>query len=94
MAPVIIVDLDYVAALKGDVDTTCSTLRGDDGYEARTTTCGEADEALDDFMGKWDERRGELADSLDAVATMLQSIYEGFSGTEQELIDGLDGGGQ
>ncbi|MDQ3176848.1 MAG: hypothetical protein M3Q72_04770 [Actinomycetota bacterium] len=93
MAPVIIVDLDFVATLRDDTNTTCETLRGDNGYSARTSTCGEVDDKLGDFMGKWDERRGELADTLDAVSQMATAIYDGFSGTQDELIAGLNGEG-
>jgi hypothetical protein len=45
-------------------------------------------------MGKWDERRGELADSLDAVSQMLTAIFDGFDGTQNELIAGLNGDGE
>lgn len=89
MADVIIVDLEYVSALQSDVDTTRETLRGEGGSGARLTTCGAANGALDDFMGKWDERRGELADTLDAVSQMLGSIHESFARTQDELIAGL-----
>jgi len=94
VAPVIIVDLDFVATLRDDTNTTCTSLRGEDGYSARTSTCGEVDGQLDDFMGKWDERRGELADSLDAVSQMLTAIFDGFDGTQNELIAGLNGEGE
>lgn len=93
MAELIIVDLEVVSTLRTDVDTTRSTLREENGSEARTITCGDVDGALEDFMGDWDERRGELADSLDAVSQLLTAIYDSFSGAQDELIDSLDGGG-
>lgn len=94
MADLIIVDLDLVSTLRTDVDTTRTTLRGESGNSARTTTCGDVDGALEDFMGDWDERRGELADSLDAVSQLLGAIFDSFSGAQDELIDSLDGGGE
>ena len=42
-------------------------------------------------MGKWDERRGELADSLDAVSSALGAISDSFSDTEDELVSQLEG---
>ena len=38
MAPVIIVDLEFVATLRDDTNTTCTSLRGEDGYSARTSS--------------------------------------------------------
>ena len=42
-------------------------------------------------MGKWDERRGELADSLDAVSGALGAISDSFTDTENELVGQLEG---
>ena len=71
MAGRIVVDIAYVDQLKSSVDTTTT------GSAARAATppgcpsAGRLNDALEDFMGKWDERRGELADSLDAVSSAL-----------------------
>ena len=93
MAGRIVVDVAYVEGLRSNVDTTTSGLRGQGGEHAGVPSASRVDEALGDFMGKWDERRGELADSLDAVASALGAIADSFTRTEAELVGQLDGGG-
>ena len=92
MAGRIVVDIAYVDQLKSNVDTTTSGLRGEGGYSARVPSAGRLNDALEDFMGKWDERRGELADSLDAVSSALGAISSSFGDTEDELVSQLEGG--
>jgi hypothetical protein len=92
MAGRIVVDIAYVDGLKANVDTTTNGLRGEGGYSARVPSAGRLNDALEDFMGKWDERRGELADSLDAVSSALGAISTSFSDTEVELVNQLEGG--
>ena len=87
----IVVDIAYVDQLKSSVDTTTGGLRGEGGYSARVPSAGRLNDALEDFMGKWDERRGELADSLDAVSSALGAISSSFTDTEAELVSQLDG---
>ncbi len=91
MADRIVVDIAYVDQLKSSVDTTTGGLRGEGGYSARVPSAGRLNDALEDFMGKWDERRGELADSLDAVSSALGAISSSFTDTETELVGQLDG---
>jgi hypothetical protein len=92
MAERIVVDIGYVDGLKSSVDTTRSGLRGEGSNDARVPSSSRVNDALDDFMGKWDERRGELADSLDAVSTALGAISDSFTRTEDELVGQLEGG--
>ena len=91
MAGRIVVDIAYCDQLKSSVDTTTSGLRGEGGYSARVPSAGRLNDALEDFMNKWDERRGELADSLDAVSSALGAISDSFSDTEDELVSQLEG---
>ena len=92
MAGRIVVDIAYVDGLKSNVDTTTNGLRGDGGYSARVPSAGRLNDALEDFMGKWDERRGELADSLDAVSTRAgrdQHIVQRHRGRAGQPAGGL-----
>ena len=91
MAARIVVDIAYVDTLKASVDTTTSGLRDEGGDSARVPSAGRLNDALEDFMGKWDERRTELADSLDAVSSALGAISTSFSDTEDELVSQLEG---
>jgi hypothetical protein len=44
-------------------------------------------------MGKWDKRRGQVADTLDAVASALKAIDESFTETDNKLTDQVNGNG-
>ena len=92
MATRIVVDLGYVDGLKSSVDSTTTGLRGEGGQRATRAQRRRVNDALGDFLGKWDERRTELADSLDAVSTALGAISDSFAKTEDELVSQLDAG--
>ncbi len=92
MADVIIVDLPWIEQLKTDIGETTARLRRDSADAVVLTSASGVDGRTTDFMNKWDERRGNLADCLEGVEQLLQTIYDSFSGTEQALIDALDGG--
>ena len=48
-------------------------------------------EALHDFLDKWDERRGDLADTMEGVEKALEAIHDSFTSTEDELVAQLNG---
>lgn len=85
MADQIVVDLDYVSDLKERVVDTTDNLRSDRPQNVSLPSDGETDDRLHDFMQKWDKRRGQLADTLDAVAVALTAIHDGFDGTDNKL---------
>ena len=85
MSDEIAVDLDYVSDLKTRVDGTTSSLRADTPQNASLPSDHETDDRLHDFMEKWDKRRGELADTLDAVSEALKAIHDAFDGTDDKL---------
>ena len=94
MAEKIHIDLTYVRTLKGQVDDTASRLRGDVGNVADTIDSDDkVADKLNDFMGKWDKRRRQVADTLDAVASALQAIDESFTATDDKLASQVNGGG-
>ena len=94
MAEKIHIDLDYVRTLKGEVDGTSGRLRGDVGNTSNTIDSDDSvNEKLHDFMGKWDKRRGQVADTLDAVSSALNSIDESFTQTDDKLASQVNGGG-
>lgn len=94
MAETIRIDLDYVRTLKGSVGETAGRLRGDVGSVKHTITSDDkiADK-LDDFMGKWDKRRGQVADTLDAVVSALKTIDESFTDTDDKMASQINGDG-
>ena len=92
MATRIVVDLGYVGELKSSVDSTTGGLRSDGEHRASVPSTPRVDDALSDFLSKWDERRTELADSLDAVSSALGAISDSFSRTEDELVAQLNAG--
>ncbi|MFT3852330.1 MAG: hypothetical protein QM733_06300 [Ilumatobacteraceae bacterium] len=87
------IQLDYVRTLKGNVDDTAGRLRGGGNLKGTIDSDGRVDDALGDFMGKWDKRRGQVADTLDAVASALQAIDESFTATDDKLTSQLNGDG-
>lgn len=88
------IDLDYVRTLKGNVDDTAGRLRGNVGSVKGTVDSdGKVNDELSDFMGKWDKRRGQVADTLDAVVSALKAIDESFTKTDDKLTSQLDGDG-
>jgi uncharacterized protein YukE len=94
MAEKIHIDLDYVRTLKGEVDGTSGRLRGDVGNTSNTIDSDDSvNEKLHDFMGKWDKRRGQVADTLDAVASALKAIDESFTECDDKMTDQLNGCG-
>jgi uncharacterized protein YukE len=94
MADTISININYVRGLKGQVDDTSGRLRGDVGDVAHTIDSDpDVNDKLHDFMGKWDKRRGQVADTLDAVSSALNSIDESFTQTDDKLASQVNGGG-
>ncbi|MEO5899096.1 MAG: hypothetical protein ABIR68_03055 [Ilumatobacteraceae bacterium] len=92
MADKIYIDIDYVLKLHGDVTDTSSRLRGKVGkVDDIITSDDDIDGKLHDFMQKWDKRRGQVADTLDAVASGLHAIQDSFSTTDQKMADQVNG---
>ncbi len=93
MADVIIIDLPWINQLKADISDTTGRLRQGSSDMVSLSSASGVDGKTTDFMNKWDERRGNLADCLQGVEELLQTIHESFTMTQDELIAALEGGG-
>ena len=91
MADQIVIDLGWVLDLRSDVASTRARLRRDSGDTARIDSSPDVNEALHSFLDKWDERRGDLADTMEGVEEALQAIHDSFTATEDELVAQLNG---
>jgi predicted nucleic acid-binding Zn-ribbon protein len=91
MADQIVIDLGWVLDLKSDVSSTQQRLRRDSGDTARVDSSADVNDALRDFLDKWDERRSDLADTMKGVEEALQAIHDSFTATEDELLAQLNG---
>ena len=87
----IAVNLDYLDGLADDLDSTCRKLRRERIKGARLQSDPETDDALDDFLNKWDKRRRELADNLESVADAVTKIRQSFADTDEKLAAELEG---
>lgn len=88
----IVVDLTYVQQLHTEVSATITNLRATRPGAAGLLSDPLSDGYLDEFQHRWDKRRGELADTLDSVASALQAIYDTFNDTDTKLAGELTGG--
>jgi len=91
MADQIIIDLGWVQELRADVESTKTRLRRDSDETARIDSSADVNDALHSFLDKWDERRGDLADTMEGVEEALQAIHDSFTKTEDELVAQLNG---
>ena len=92
MADEIRIVLPYVRDLHDRVEETAQRLRGDIGDVGHTLGSDPQTQGrLDDFMGEWDKRRGQVADTLDAVGSALHAIDESFTNTDDQLAGQLIG---
>jgi uncharacterized protein YukE len=94
MAETIKINIPYVRTLHGSVQDTAERLRGHTG-DVHDTLSSDPDvsDKLHDFMGKWDKRRGQVADTLDAVVSALHAIDESFTESDEKMAAQVDGGG-
>ena len=93
MADRIVIDLGWVLDLQADVVDTRERLNRDLGSTASVDSAPVVDDALRSFLDSWDERRGQVADSLGGVVDALQAIHDSFTMTEDELLAQLNGDG-
>jgi hypothetical protein len=90
----IVVDLPWVQSTKEDISQTTGAMRRASEDAVSLDSAPDVDGGSTDFMQKWDERRGELADFLQGVEELFQGIYDAFDMTSTDLRDAvLEGGG-
>lgn len=51
----------------------------------------EVTEAYADFLGRWDEHRGELRAGITAAADALAAVRQSFQDAEDQLVAALGG---
>jgi len=82
-------DLTYLGELQTQVESSRTDLDADDHTYSGTPSDSRVDERLGKFSGDWDQRRGELSDSLETVTVVLTAIIDSFSGTDAAMADSL-----
>jgi len=88
------IDLVYVRDLHDKVSDTSERLRGHVGnVENAITSDNDIDGKLHDFMDKWDKRRRQVADTLDAVVSALHAIDESFTKDDDKMAAQINGDG-
>jgi hypothetical protein len=87
----IVVDLGWVLQLHGEVTDTTGSLRAAPADAVGLPSSPTVDSGSTDFMKKWDERAGELADCLESVGELLAAIHEGFSTVDNQLGNATQG---
>ena len=94
MADTIKINIPYVRALKGSVQDTADRLRGKVG-DVSDTLSSDPDISgdLHDFMDRWDKRRDQVADTLDAVVSALKAIDETFCESDEQMACQINGEG-
>ena len=93
MAERIIIDLDYVLGLRGDIAGTTSRLRRSSDSTASIDSAPDVNDRLRQLLDDCDERRSDLAEVLAGVEDALQCIYDSFTQTEDELVAAISGNG-
>ncbi len=94
MAETIKIDIPYVRNLHDSVKDTAARLRGDVGnVDDALSSDPDVEGKLHDFMSKWDKRRGQVADTLDAVVNALHAIDESFTESDEKMACQVEGGG-
>ena len=94
MADTIRIDIPYVRRLHDSVQDTAQRLRGNtENVNDMLSSDSDVEGKLHDFMGKWDKRRGQVADTLDAVVNALHAIDESFTESDEKMACQVNGGG-
>lgn len=79
------VDLPWLKTMETDIGSTRTRLDADSGDAVSLPSASAVDSGTTDFMNEWDERRGELSKSLDAVQQIVTAIHDSFNQVDQEL---------
>ncbi len=87
----IIVNLPWVKSTKESISGTTDRMKADSEDAVSLDSAPEVDSGSTDFMQKWDERRGELAEYLQGVEDLFQAIFDAFSMTDKQLAEATQG---
>jgi uncharacterized protein YukE len=88
------IDIGYVRDLHSKVADTSDRLRGKVGnVDADITSDSDIAGKLHDFMQRWDKRRSQVADTLDAVASALHAIDDSFTKSDDKMACQINGDG-
>jgi hypothetical protein len=87
----IIVNLPWVKSTKESISGTTDRMRTSSDDVVSLDSAPDVDSGSTDFMNKWDERRGELAEYLKGVEDLFQAIFDAFSMTDKQLAEATQG---
>lgn len=79
------VDLPWLKTMKSDISSTRTRLDADSGDAVSLPSAPAVDSGTTDFMNEWDERRGELSKTLEAVQQIVAAIHDSFQEVDDEL---------
>lgn len=89
------VDTTAVRGLADNLATVRQSLQDAQATTASLATMvGHAHlgSVVDDFSGKWDDRRRELSEQLDSLRSMSTAVADGFDSLDSELATALTTG--
>jgi len=82
----IIIGCQYLRNLAGSIRKTADDLRSFAKLtDCRLSSAPAVDDAYGDLSGKWDERREELAEALEAIACGFETASKEFEKLDNEL---------
>ena len=90
----IVVNAQYLSNLSASLRNIADHLRGlgmSGGFETALCSSPEVWEAFNDFNERWDQRRNNLANSLDDVAAGFDTTRESFRQVEADLVESIMG---
>jgi hypothetical protein len=88
----IVVDLGWLRGLQADMTATTERMSAASEEAVDIPSRPDVDGDTTDFMNKWDERRGDLAECLDALDGILTAVIDSFDYVNQALADATGGG--
>lgn len=92
-APDVAYDSVALETLGHELKTTTSNLKNDgDLTRAGIEQVAHADvvNAIDDFVGDWDDKRKKLTNKVEALSQMATESFNKYSEADRELADSLE----
>lgn len=83
----IVVDIAWLQELRSDMSTTRDRMAAASNEAVSLPSRPEVDNDATDFMNRWEKRRADLADCLDALDDILVAVVESFELIDQTLAE-------